>query len=62
MDVWTLNGVEFTTIKEFAEEIGVSRQTIYTWTAKGMPILRSKKSMFLVPIEDALKWIKQYRR
>jgi transposase len=62
MDVWVLNGVEFTIIKEFAEELGVSRQCIYTWIAKGMPVLRSKKSMLLIPIEDALAWIKKYRR
>jgi hypothetical protein len=41
--------------------LGVPRQTIYTWIAKGMPVLRTKKSNLLVPIEDALKWIKQYR-
>ena len=61
MDIWVLNGVEFTTIAEFAGELGLARQTIYTWIAKGMPILRSKKSQFLVPIKDALEWIKKYR-
>jgi len=61
MDVWTLNGIEFTTVQEFAKGVGVTRATIYVWIAKGLPVLRSRNNVLLVPIEEALKWIKKYR-
>lgn len=61
MDIWTLNGVEYITVQDFAKICEVTRQTVYRWIYVGMPAARSQAGSYLIPLEDSLKWVKQYR-
>ena len=62
MDIWTLNGVEYITVQDFAKVCQVQRQTIYRWIYLGMPAARSQAGSFLVPYKEALEWVVDYRR
>lgn len=62
MNIWEINGTEITTVKDFAEYTGVTRQTIYTWIYQGLPVAENKLgegTQYFVLLDKALKWIKQ---
>lgn len=62
MNIWEINGTEITTVKDFSEYAGVTRQTIYTWIYQGLPVVENKHgkgAQYLVLFGEALKWIKQ---
>lgn len=57
---WKLStGETLTNVAKFAIELGVTRQTIYVWIAKGMPVLRSEDGKILILYEKALKWLEK---
>lgn len=62
MNIWEINGTEITTVKDFAEYIGVTRQTVYTWVYQGLPVVENKQgkgAQYLVLLGKAIEWIKQ---
>lgn len=62
MDIWKINEKEYITAASLAEVCKVSRQTVYRWVYLGMPAYRSPAGSFLIPLEEALKWVEEFRR
>lgn len=62
MNIWEIGGIEITTVKDFAEYIGVTRPTIYVWIYQGLPVVENKQgkgAQYFVLLSEALEWIKQ---
>ena len=62
INIWEINGTKLTTIKDFAEYIGVSRVTLYAWIKIGLPVIVNqggKGAKYLLPIDEAENWIRQ---
>ena len=61
MNIWRLGETEITTIKDFAEYLGVSRQAIYTWIeCQGMPVVKNKEGdgkQYLILLNEAFEWV-----
>ncbi len=61
MNIWEVGRTKLTTIKDFAEYIGVTRPTLYAWIKIGLPVIRNKGkgAKYLVLINEAENWINQ---
>lgn len=58
INAWIINGTKYTTVKDFANHIKVSRQTIYNWVYRGMPATENEEGRFLILLNEAIEWIK----
>lgn len=61
MEIWTVGGIDFSTIKVFADYVGVSPQAVYRWIYIGMPVVKSSINTYLIPLKEALFWVENYR-
>mgnify|MGYP001577680244 CR=1 FL=1 len=61
MEVWKINGIEFTTVVQFARLVKVTPPAVYRWVYIGMPVCKSTINTYLIPIAEALKWVENYR-
>ena len=62
INIWEANGVKFTTIKDFAEYVGVTRPTIYAWIKIGLPVICNKVgkgAKYFILIDEAEDWVNQ---
>ena len=61
INIWEVSGIRLTTIKDFAEYVGVTRPTIYAWIKIGLPVILNdgNGAKYLVPIDEAETWINQ---
>jgi len=62
MNIWRIAGVDYIIPWDFATLCKVTRATVYNWIRyNGMPAIRSEGGRFLIPLEDALKWVEKYK-
>lgn len=60
MSYWELSGEKIVvTVQEFSRRLKATRQIVYIWIARGMPVLRSSDGKMLIPYEEALEWAKE---
>lgn len=59
MDAWVIDNTRIITIKSFSNYIEVTRQTVYSWIYRGMPVVESSEGgKFLILLDEAIEWIK----
>lgn len=61
IEIWTAGGVDFCTIKCFADYVGVTPSAVYRWVYRGMPVLKSTMDTYLIPMRAALDWVEFQR-
>lgn len=61
MEIWKINGVEYTSVSQIAKIIRVTPPAVYRWIYIGMPAYRSEANTYLIPLKEALEWIEKYR-
>lgn len=60
---WKLsNGEIMITVQELARQLEVTRQTVYIWVARGMPVLRSDDGKIMVLYREAIEWLREQKR
>jgi len=58
INAWIINEIRYVTVKDFADHVKVSRQTIYNWVYRGMPSTENEDGRFLILLDEAIKWIR----
>lgn len=59
---WKLpTGEIITTPTRFAEELGVSRQNVYLWIDRGLPVVQADDGKIAVLYNEALKWLREQK-
>lgn len=62
MDIWNIGGIDYINPIDFAKMCKVTRATVYNWIRFNyMPAVRSQSGRFLIPLQDALMWVKEFR-
>lgn len=59
---WELpSGEVVITPTRLADDLGVSRQTVYLWISKGLPVMRAKDGKMMVLYSEALGWLREQK-
>lgn len=65
MNIWKINGIRFTTVKDYAEYQKISRPTVYALIEMGLPVIINEGdgigAGYFVLIDEADKWLKKNR-
>ena len=59
---WKLpSGEIVTTPKRFGDELGVTRQNVYFWIERGLPIVKSEDRKIMILYREALEWLREQK-